>query len=56
MKLPENVEGSPLAVFDSTGLVFGISAAMMGGEGYVSFILHSNEIQMKFSIVHGCVS
>ena len=38
MKLPENVEGSPLAVFDSTGLVFGISYAMVGGEGYVSEI------------------
>ena len=38
MRRPENVEGSPLAVFDSTGLVFGISAAMIGGEGYVSEI------------------
>ncbi|KAL7542257.1 hypothetical protein ACHAXR_011619 [Thalassiosira sp. AJA248-18] len=33
MKLPANVEGAPLAVFDSTGLVFGVSAAMAGGEG-----------------------
>jgi len=33
---PDFVEGAPLAAFDSTGLVFGISAAMAGGEGYVS--------------------
>jgi hypothetical protein len=47
MKLPENVEGSPLAVFDSTGLVFGISAAMMGGEGYVSCSCIPCEIQLS---------
>ena len=41
MRLPKNVEGSPLAVFDSTGLVFGFSAAMAGGEGYVSFCVSS---------------
>ena len=35
---PDLVEGAPLAAFDSTGLVFGISAAMAGGEGYVSFV------------------
>jgi len=34
LKLPPNVEGAPLAVYDSTGLVFGVSAAMAGGEGY----------------------
>lgn len=34
--MPANVEGSPLAAFDQTGLVYGISAAMAGGEGYVS--------------------
>lgn len=34
VKLPSNVEGAPLAVFDSTGLVFGVSAAMAGSEGY----------------------
>mmetsp|Transcript_51295 Transcript_51295/g.109173 ORF Transcript_51295/g.109173 Transcript_51295/m.109173 type:complete len:349 (-) Transcript_51295:182-1228(-) len=34
LKLPANVEGAPLAVFDSTGLVYGVSAAMAGGEGY----------------------
>ncbi|KAL7529303.1 hypothetical protein ACHAWF_002929 [Thalassiosira exigua] len=33
LKLPDRVEGAPLAVFDSTGLVFGVSAAMAGGEG-----------------------
>ena len=37
LKLPENVEGAPLAAFDSTGLVYGIAAAIAGGEGYVSF-------------------
>lgn len=36
MKLPDIVEGSPLAAFDSTGLVFGITGVMRGGEGYVS--------------------
>lgn len=36
LKLPSNVEGAPLAVFDSTGLVFGVSAAMAGTEGHVS--------------------
>ena len=36
LKLPHNVEGSPLVAFDSTGLVFGVSAAMSGGDGYVS--------------------
>jgi len=34
LKLPGNVEGSPLAVFDSTGLVFGVSAAMPDSAGY----------------------
>ena len=34
--MPANVEGSPLAAFDQTGLVYGVSAAMTGGEGYVS--------------------
>eukprot|EP00571_Detonula_confervacea_P002975 CAMPEP_0172313032 /NCGR_PEP_ID=MMETSP1058-20130122/19177_1 /TAXON_ID=83371 /ORGANISM="Detonula confervacea, Strain CCMP 353" /LENGTH=343 /DNA_ID=CAMNT_0013026617 /DNA_START=60 /DNA_END=1088 /DNA_ORIENTATION=- len=33
LKLPENAE-APLAAFDSTGLVFGVSAAMASGEGY----------------------
>lgn len=33
LKLPEAVE-APLAAFDSTGLVFGVSAAMANGEGY----------------------
>lgn len=33
--MPDNVEGAPLAAYDSTGLVFGVSAAMAGGEGYV---------------------
>ncbi|KAK1742491.1 WD40 domain-containing protein [Skeletonema marinoi] len=33
LKLPQNVEGPPLAAFDSTGLVFGITAKMAGDEG-----------------------
>ncbi|KAL7460607.1 hypothetical protein ACHAXS_001051 [Conticribra weissflogii] len=33
MTSPQNVEGSPFASFDSTGLVYGISVAMAGGEG-----------------------
>ena len=37
LKLPQNVEGPPLAVFDSTGLVFGVTARMAGDEGNVSF-------------------
>lgn len=36
MRLPPNVEGSPIAAFDSTGLIFGISAKMAGDEGHVS--------------------
>ncbi len=36
MTSPQNVEGSPFASFDSTGLVYGISVAMAGGEGNVS--------------------
>lgn len=36
MKLPQNVEGSPLAAYDSTGLVFGVTATMAGDEGHVS--------------------
>lgn len=34
LTLPASVEGPPLAVFDSTGLVFGVSAAIAGGEGH----------------------
>mmetsp|Transcript_6327 Transcript_6327/g.14586 ORF Transcript_6327/g.14586 Transcript_6327/m.14586 type:complete len:348 (-) Transcript_6327:866-1909(-) len=34
LKLPSNTEGSPLAVFDSTGLVFGVSAGQPDKAGY----------------------
>lgn len=34
LKLPPNIDGAPLAAYDSTGLVFGVSAAIAGGEGY----------------------
>lgn len=40
MRLPPNVEGSPIAAFDSTGLVFGISAKMAGDEGHVRFYVN----------------
>lgn len=33
LKLPEETEKSPLVVFDSTGLVFAVTAAMSGGKG-----------------------
>jgi COMPASS component SWD2 len=36
MRLPPNLEGSPIAAFDSTGLVFGVSAKMANDEGHVS--------------------
>ena len=39
MRLPPTVEGSPIAAFDSTGLVFGISAKMAGDEGHVRSFL-----------------
>ena len=48
--MPENVEGAPLAVYDSTGLVFGVSAAIAGGEGYVSLGLETRIISFSFSI------
>ena len=35
MELPANAEGTPHAVFDSTGLVFAVTAAMAGGAGNV---------------------
>jgi hypothetical protein len=50
MKLPDIVEGSPLAAFDSTGLVFGITGVMRGGEGYVSFIFVPLHIEYVFHI------
>jgi COMPASS component SWD2 len=34
MKLPEETERDPLAVFDSTGLVFAVTAAMRGRAGH----------------------
>lgn len=34
LKLPEETEKSPMAVFDSTGLVFAVTAAMPGGSGH----------------------
>jgi hypothetical protein len=36
MKLPANTVGDPHAIFDSTGLVFAVTAAMSGGVGNVS--------------------
>jgi WD40 repeat protein len=34
MDLPVEAVGTPLAVFDSTGLVFGVTAAMANGQGH----------------------
>lgn len=34
LKLPVETEKSPIAVYDSTGLVFAVSAAMVGGAGH----------------------
>lgn len=34
LKLPESAVGEPLAVFDSTGLVFAVTAAMAEGQGH----------------------
>lgn len=34
LDLPNAVEGNPFAAFDSTGLVFGITATMEGGQGH----------------------
>lgn len=49
MKLPQNVEGSPIATFDSTGLVFGISAIMTGHEGHVSSLQSSTVVNIFIS-------
>lgn len=38
MRLPSNVEGSPIAAFDCTGLVFGICGKIAGEEGHVSLM------------------
>lgn len=35
MELPPNIVGTPYATFDSTGLVFGITAAMAAGSGHL---------------------
>lgn len=56
VKLPDNVEGAPLAAFDSTGLVFGVSAAMSGGEGYVSFRFHDCRYRNKSSFIPSTTS
>jgi hypothetical protein len=36
MELPPQAAGDPYVAFDSTGLVFGVTAAMAGGQGHVS--------------------
>jgi len=40
LELPPTVEGAPRATFDSTGLVFGVTAAMAAGSGHVSCFLY----------------
>lgn len=36
MELPSQAQGDPYVAFDSTGLVFGVTAAMAAGQGNVS--------------------
>jgi hypothetical protein len=36
LELPSQAQGDPHVAFDSTGLVFGITAAMTAGQGHVS--------------------
>jgi COMPASS component SWD2 len=36
MDLPSDTKGQPHVVYDSTGLVFGVTAEMAGGQGHVS--------------------
>ena len=36
MELPPQAQGTPYVAFDSTGLVFGVTAAMAQGQGHVS--------------------
>ena len=40
MDLPANTVGDPHAIFDSTGLVFAVTATMAGGAGHVSNYKH----------------
>lgn len=37
LSLPSNTSGQPHCVFDKTGLVFAIMAAMSGGQGHVRY-------------------
>lgn len=37
LELPSQAQGDPHVAFDSTGLVFGITASMTAGQGHVSF-------------------
>ena len=40
LELPANAVGTPHAAFDSTGLVFAVTAAMADGKGQVSLVLY----------------
>ncbi|KAL7455182.1 hypothetical protein ACHAWC_006745 [Mediolabrus comicus] len=52
LKLPQNVEGPPLAAFDSTGLVFGVTARMAGDEGnYINLFDSRNYSVGPFSVM-----
>jgi hypothetical protein len=51
MELPSTVDGAPHACFDSTGLVFGITAPMAAGSGHVRS-KHSIEAFMDSRILH----
>ena len=57
LALPSNTTGSPHCVFDGTGMVFGVVAAMAGGEGNVSPAITScvfifvNKVFSKYRIL-----
>ena len=47
LELPSQAQGDPHVAFDSTGLVFGITAAMTAGQGHVSL----NRLYLLFWVV-----
>ena len=65
MDLPSTVHGTPHAVFDSTGMVFGVTAAMTSGnDGHVSlelfycniFFVAASHIFSSFILSHYSIS
>jgi COMPASS component SWD2 len=41
LTLPANTTGQPHCVFDSTGMVYAVTAAMAGGQGNVRIVFHA---------------